>query len=245
MSKPAVMGLERAPVTMPDPATLFAIPRGCIWSVMEVAREYDLWSLPMMPAPVVLDVGANVGVFALAAMERWPGAKVECFEPHPETCQILISNLAGTGAVVAPYALDHPVAEGAKGSLNEGVNRLCCSLVDRSSEGETLGGQAVEVDLLDSSMIPPCDVLKVDAEGKEVAILTGCQHLSTVQVLLVEVHRAEDFDVVSKIALDAGLSAIDKHGNTLRFRRKTSGDPNAPHFFDVGVSAAKPEGGKT
>ena len=117
--------------------------------------------------------------------------------------------------------------------------------MDRSAEGETIEGASVEVCLLDSDALPACGVLKVDAEGKEVAILTGYPHLADVQVLLVEVHRAEDFEVVAKLAADAGLSFIDRRASTMRFRRKTSGNKDAPHFFEVAVASTKPEGGKT
>ena len=249
MNKPTTAeGAHRGPITIPNPETLVAIPRGCIWSVWEVAEEYALRDLPPMPAPFVLDVGANVGVFALAAMERWPGATVHCFEPHPETCAVLLSNLAkeceSKAAMVVHVAVDHPAAIGSKAMLHEGFNRLCCSLVDRSSEGETLDGPCVEVELLDSALLPACDVLKLDTEGREVEILRGYQHLSAVKVLLVEIHKLEDAEVVAKMAADAGLSLIDRRNSTLRFRRTTSGDRFAPHFFDVAVGATKPEGGK-
>lgn len=244
MNKPAAAFAPRAPVSMPEPSTLFCLPRASLWSVKEVAEEYALFTLPPMDKPLVLDVGANAGVFALAAMERWPGAVVHCFEPHPETCDLLDRNLAGSGATIVRVAVDHPVEGDAVGELHEGVNRLCCSLVDRSAEGETVEG-SVQVDLLDSCVLPPCAVLKIDTEGKEVAILRGYQHLASVQVLLVEVHKQEDFEVVCKMALAAGLSPLDQRNSTLRFRRKTSGDKDRPHFTDCEVVAQRPQGAAT
>jgi FkbM family methyltransferase len=249
MSNPTATSDKRGPITIPNPETLVSIPRSSIWSVKEVFDEYALRELPPMDEPFILDVGANVGIFALAAMERWPGATIHCFEPHPDTCGILLGNLRqeiGTGKVgVVHVAVDHPVQEGAKGLLNEGVNRLCCSLIDRSAEGETIDGKAVEVDVIDSAILGPCDVLKLDTEGREVAILQGYPHLDKVQVLLVEIHRLEDREPIVKMAEAAGLSPIDQRTSTLRFRRKTSGDRDKPHFFDVSVGVKTPEGGKT
>jgi FkbM family methyltransferase len=41
---------------------------------------------------MVVDVGANVGVFAVRALQRAPGVRVLAFEPIPEICQVLRSN---------------------------------------------------------------------------------------------------------------------------------------------------------
>lgn len=43
----------------------------------------------------VLDVGANVGQFALAALRAFPQARVISFEPVPETAAVLKRNLRG------------------------------------------------------------------------------------------------------------------------------------------------------
>jgi hypothetical protein len=43
----------------------------------------------------ILDVGANVGSFALWASARWPGSHVTSFEPHPETFKLMKQNAGG------------------------------------------------------------------------------------------------------------------------------------------------------
>ncbi|KKR04008.1 MAG: Methyltransferase FkbM family [Candidatus Uhrbacteria bacterium GW2011_GWF2_39_13] len=40
----------------------------------------------------VIDAGANVGQFALAAAQRFPMADIHCFEPVPDVCEILKKN---------------------------------------------------------------------------------------------------------------------------------------------------------
>src|ERR1017187_815915 len=47
---------------------------------------------PDRPNPTVLDVGANIGLFALFAVNQWPGARVYAFEPVPETFRVLKAN---------------------------------------------------------------------------------------------------------------------------------------------------------
>ncbi len=47
------------------------------------------------PRPVVLDVGANIGLFALRLLREYPEARLHCFEPAPPTFEVLAQNLYG------------------------------------------------------------------------------------------------------------------------------------------------------
>lgn len=59
-----------------------------------VDRNYAPDSLPeISPAPVVFDVGANIGLFSLFAAETWPGARIFAFEPAPTVFAALEYNL--------------------------------------------------------------------------------------------------------------------------------------------------------
>jgi FkbM family methyltransferase len=44
-------------------------------------------------APVILDIGANIGSFAAWALKRWPGCHVHCYEPLPDNFALLKRNL--------------------------------------------------------------------------------------------------------------------------------------------------------
>ena len=154
-------------------------------------EEYDLESLPNLNAPSVLDVGANVGGFLWYACQRWANVKAVAFEPHPETFELLKSNtLSNLEVQCRQVAVVHPkTAETVR--LYEGVNnREECSTRDdvRWPHVSQKLDTWVDVPTIDATELPPCDVLKVDTEGAEVAILTGFRHLSTVKVLLVEAH---------------------------------------------------------
>lgn len=60
---------------------------------------------PLPETPTVLDVGANVGLFALRVLKDYPQAKVFCFEPVPDTYQALCQNLRGHTAQTLPLGL--------------------------------------------------------------------------------------------------------------------------------------------
>ena len=46
-------------------------------------------------APVILDIGANVGSLAAWALKRWPGCYVHCYEPLPDNFALLGRNNCG------------------------------------------------------------------------------------------------------------------------------------------------------
>ncbi|MGW2317450.1 FkbM family methyltransferase [Streptomyces sp. NPDC001680] len=48
------------------------------------------WRMPAKP--VVLDIGANIGLFTLFAVHRWPDARVFAFEPVPDVFDALRRN---------------------------------------------------------------------------------------------------------------------------------------------------------
>src|SRR2546426_10302567 len=49
----------------------------------------------------ILDVGANVGQFALAATTRFPNAVIHSFEPVPDVADRLRRNVEGARAITA------------------------------------------------------------------------------------------------------------------------------------------------
>lgn len=60
--------------------------------------EYDTYKLRTLNYDVdlVLDLGANVGIFARFAQELWPSAKIISVEPHPENISVYKEHTKGT-----------------------------------------------------------------------------------------------------------------------------------------------------
>ena len=208
-----------------------ATPSNYDGSIQGLRGEYDLESLPDLKEPKVLDLGANQGNFALYILDRYPGATVWSFEPHPDTFRKMCANV-GDKVAVFEAAVTHP----ARGlvRLYEGVNGSEeCSLRDdvRWPHISQRLDKWVEVPSIDVATLPPCDLLKVDTEGSEIEILAGYRHMAGVRVLLVEAHPigGDLMKVMKQIvgfAEAAGLGGLDVRGTVMRFVRH--GEPKAP-----------------
>lgn len=76
-----------------DPA--FTVPRSMLRAVAEADAAYGWRSLPPLQSPRVLDLAAKEGVFAVMAVQTWPGASVTCYEPDEAARTALVENTRG------------------------------------------------------------------------------------------------------------------------------------------------------
>ena len=137
------------------------------------------------PGHVVWDIGANLGIFGVAAAVR-AGSEglVYCFEPDAWLVQLLRRSAFLQAATTAPLIVV-PAAVG------EEVAVRTFNIARRSRAMSHLGGHgaigcqstrqsetvvALGVDWL-ASRIPPPDVIKIDVEGAELEVLRGGQAL--------------------------------------------------------------------
>lgn len=138
------------------PSERFALELFC-----RLARQADL----------ILDIGANTGIFSLAAAAVNPKARVEAFEIVPEVRELLVRNVARNAARVEcpEYGIGEDgrvirLPEATGGSLP----------MSFSSEWDTEGGRAVPLRSLDalaaSFGAPARALLKIDVEGTEDAL---------------------------------------------------------------------------
>jgi FkbM family methyltransferase len=196
----------------------------------EQVAEYNLGGLPDFVDPVtVIDAGANVGVFSLEAVKRWPGAVVLAYEPHPAASVELRYNVRNAHIIVRQAALVHPKTS-EEVRLYEGLSGTSEASIRDDVRWPHISQRLDEwtmVATVDSRDLPPCDVLKIDTEGSEVPILTGYPHLSQVKVLLVEAHAVGgdlqgEIRRITEIAEAAGLHQQQSvRFDILRFVRAT------------------------
>jgi FkbM family methyltransferase len=89
------------------PMKQFRCPNGLrVWNAPESGNEtrfiyreifeqhcYEHHGVTVKNGDVILDVGANIGMFALSVMERFRGVKMVCVEPVPNTRACLVRNV--------------------------------------------------------------------------------------------------------------------------------------------------------
>lgn len=145
---------------------------------------------------VVLDIGANVGVYSLL-MARWvgPTGKVYAFEPAPQTLQDLRDHVAINKMSKHIEVVDQAVSD-QKGEAvfyahsTSGENSLNPGFAKRLSEAQAVKVPVTTVDeFCEKNKIAPT-LLKIDVEGFEIHVLRGAQEtlLRHRPSLVIEMH---------------------------------------------------------
>jgi FkbM family methyltransferase len=121
-----------------------------------------------------LDVGANVGVYALYA-SRFFG-KVIALEPHPEAAQMLKLGLRGNVEVLQIAASDVDGKAALSIPYRDGHDVVTRSSLQLDANPEFLTRE-VEVDLkpVDSLHFKHLCCIKIDVEGHELSVLNGAR----------------------------------------------------------------------
>ena len=174
------------------------LPAADAWRVGQVfeRQEYGLDRTWLRVPPVVLDVGANAGAFALyAKLAYHPDAVVHCFEPYPATADLLRANVGRfAGVTVHPIGLGR--TDGVAGPLTRSwlpaahtlSARLAPTPADRDSMSVRDAGR-----VWDELGFGEVDVLKLNAEGREADVLEALgPRLTRVRVAAIEYHAPED-----------------------------------------------------
>ncbi len=152
--------------------------------------EPELGILPLLvPAgATVLDVGANLGLFAFA-MSQW-AAHVHGFEPHPELAAFAQRMLAGCAQIHAMAVSDY-VGHGrfrVPYTDADEVLHFAGNLCSSHSQCERYDEYDVDVVTLDSLNFVGVRFIKIDVEGAELQVLAGAKALIACDrpILLVE-----------------------------------------------------------
>jgi FkbM family methyltransferase len=122
------------------------------------------------------DVGANIGDWTEVALHAFPEARIDAFEPFPETAHRLAMRHAGPRVRVHTFGL----------GLRDGPTPFTYYGIDYSflssavNHTQVVPGIATSVEMRRSGACfaelletPPLDILKLDVEGMEYDVLVG------------------------------------------------------------------------
>ena len=188
-------------ISLPRQAVSFKI-RGAmdIWSVKEtfLDRFYERYGATVGNGWTVVDIGGGIGDFTTFAARAHPSNRVFAFEPTPDSFHLLQENLAHNQVHNAQGFSQAIWSE--EGSLwmdtTVGEPGQYISHAESEEPGKTSQQTGVIVPCITLSQaferldISQCDLLKMDCEGAEYAILfsTPEETLVKIQRIVMEYH---------------------------------------------------------
>jgi FkbM family methyltransferase len=155
---------------------------------------------------IVLDIGANTGIFSLKQAAR--GASVYAFEPNPEAYSRLVRNveensLTGRIVVFREALGSRPGLAGLKTSSSTVVTR-----VEFNVRGDVKVGSLN--DAIPALGLERVQLIKLDVEGAEAEVLAGgTRVLSRVERIVMEYHGQERLEQVREIMHEANFREVD------------------------------------
>jgi len=178
----------------------------------------DVFGESQYPVPksdnrkVILDLGANIGVYSLYTALENPNAKIFAFEPDKNTFGQLINNIKINKLEKRIFPYQEAIAK-KNGELifyRDNVSSRAHSLF--RSSGDKIVVKAVSLETIFSTLkIECCDLLKMDIEGAEYEVLYNFpQELyKRINTMIIECH--DDFTSINytytKTALKKFLSS--------------------------------------
>jgi FkbM family methyltransferase len=187
------------------------------WSELEVALYRSL----LQANSVVVEVGANLGMHTVPLAKLVPSGCVICFEPQRPIFQILCGNLALNNLTnvdaehLAVGELQETVTiqtTDYETPWNYGAFSLTAGLSTEGRFPGPVGAESVSVVTLDefpqTADLERLDLLKIDTEGFELAVLRGAQALicRLRPILFVENNNAAYADALIQHIRDLGYS---------------------------------------
>src|SRR5439155_8031638 len=148
------------------------------------------------PNPVVIDVGGFIGDFSLYAVKRLNARRVIVCEPSPRNWALLLKNIANNGYEGRIEPVNKAVTDGRDVMMNIDAPDECQCTVSAYASSEQLLSAVPGISLgqlLRDHAVENVDLLKIDCEGGEFAILesTPAEVFSRIRNIVFEYHQID------------------------------------------------------
>ncbi|PIY79065.1 MAG: hypothetical protein COY81_04620 [Candidatus Pacebacteria bacterium CG_4_10_14_0_8_um_filter_43_12] len=175
------------------------------------------------PRPVIIDAGAHIGLATLYFKKQFPGAVITAIEPNPTNFKLLEQNIwendlrdvTTVEMALAPTTGQITMHQDATQSWLS-----TSSIHERAWNGEqeTSAFEAKTI-TLSSLLTEPVDLLKLDIEGAELAVLAeAAEQLHLISKIFVEFHPTENqrLEDLEGLLVETGfVIKFSKHGATV------------------------------
>jgi FkbM family methyltransferase len=162
------------------------------------------YAVGKVDSPYIIDIGANVGGFAVWAHEYFNNAKIDCYEPIKANYDLLRQNIEGTDIAVRNIAIGKDDGER---MMYYGLHN-CGEASMFQGDEQRQEGEIVKV--MSAKHLPQCDIIKIDTEGAEIEILENLVHFPN--IFLVEFHSAYNRRKIDELLLDYTLIECTMRG---------------------------------
>ena len=183
------------------PAIHAHVPDDMVWNVCReliLCRIYEPDQIRIGAASaVVVDAGAHVGIFSLLASAR--GARVVAIEPDPSNYRVLELNVATNGLGDRIETIHGGLwSEAGSFVYAKGADSASGTLSIEDAVRDDITVPAVTLDSI-LEAFEAVDLLKLDIEGAEVAVLTSSSQLCRVRAIAAELHFSPDSDEAAQV----------------------------------------------
>ena len=144
----------------------------------------------------VLDIGANIGLFSLFMVSRFPAAKIYAYEPMPPNYEYLtesVKRIGATGIISENKAVNNVTG---KQMLHYHLKRpypTAASLVHSNGATKVVEVDCVRLeDIIENCELEKVDLLKLDCEGSEFGIIyeTPTFYFDRISRIALEYHES-------------------------------------------------------
>jgi len=188
---------------------------GRVSSSSGVEGNYEQFGVGIEAGDIVIDAGANVGMFSVYAAAK--GAHVYAFEPMPEALKYLYKtrdiNKTLTGSItIVPLALTGETGE-SKFVIPENNMGAASSIIIQ--KGTTVLAETITLDeWVEGNGLSNVDFIKADIEGSERDLLRGAQRVLKKfkpRLAICTYHHKDDPQVLENIIRSADASYKIQH----------------------------------
>lgn len=191
----------------------FQLENEIFWEGLQGGWEkvsIDIWVKLCKKSNVIIDIGANTGIFSLVAKSIQPNAKVYAFEPVKRVFEKLQQNITLNQFDIKSYELAVSNQLGKAIIYDTPTDHIYSVTVNKNlSEGND-SAFTVEIDLttldtfIEEEKLTGIDLMKIDVETHEPEVLEGFKkHIATFKpTMLIEILNNEVAEKVNLLVKD-------------------------------------------